>query len=372
MPEAWNYGTETDLNRSVRGEAKTPGGKLVAVTLVCDAHGTPIDCTLDGDFFIEGGEERDELKLIQDVEHALLHGYAIQRALDMHPKMRFVGISVRAIQSAYGKALDKQQAQSAHMASSDGTYVEDRGQSTLDSAADSWHNVPDDHAEQWRLRWSALHPIIVHDTPRNPQEQMDIDELWARQVASGERLATLRVWEWAAPCVVIGRFQSVQDEIHIDEARKEGISIVRRCTGGGAMFIEPGNTITYSLYAPRDFASGVSIEQSYQLCDQWLVDSLRELGLDVRFSGLNDISSPQGKIGGAAQRRFSPVNGGPGSILHHVTMSYDIDAEKMGRILNTSAEKLSDKAVASVVKRIDPLRSQTGLSRDGIIRHLLQ
>jgi lipoate-protein ligase A len=66
------------------------------------------------------------------------------------------------------------------------------------------------------------------------------------------------------------------------------------------------------------------------------------------------------------------VNGGPGSILHHVTMSYDIDAEKMGRILNTSAEKLSDKAVASVVKRIDPLRSQTGLSRDGIIRHLLQ
>ena len=137
------------------------------------------------------------------------------------------------------------------------------------------------------------------------------------------------------------------------------------------MFIEPGNTITYSLYVQRRFVEGFTVAESYRLCDQWLVRSLRQLGLDVRFSGLNDIASQYGKIGGAAQRRFPPTDGGPGSVLHHVTLAYDIDARKMGRILKVSKEKLSDKAVRSAVKRVDPLRSQTGINRERIVSHLL-
>lgn len=137
------------------------------------------------------------------------------------------------------------------------------------------------------------------------------------------------------------------------------------------MFIEPGNTITYSLYAPLDFAHGMSIEESYKLCDHWLVEALRGLGLDVRFAGINDIATQHGKLGGAAQRRFAPVNGGPGAILHHVTLAYDIDAEKMTRVLNVSREKMSDKAVKSAVKRVDPMRSQTGMSRDEVVAWLV-
>ena len=136
------------------------------------------------------------------------------------------------------------------------------------------------------------------------------------------------------------------------------------------MFIEPGNTITYSLYAPRWFAADLDIEESYRLCDMWLIAALRGLGLDVGFSGLNDIASSHGKIGGAAQRRFPPIGSGPGSILHHVTLAYDIDAVKMTRVLNISGEKMSDKAVKSAVKRVDPMRAQTGLSRNGLIARL--
>ena len=257
------------------------------------------------------------------------------------------------------------------------------------------------HAEEYRARWESLRRnlVVVHDTPRMPAEQMTIDETWAREVAAGERRPTLRLWEWAGPAVVIGRFQSAPDEVNLDVAERYGFDVVRRCTGGGAMFIEPGNTITYSLYAPLDFVRGVGIEESYRLCDWWLVESLRGLGLDVRFAGLNDIASQYGKIGGAAQRRF-PVDAvtagaaavtadadakgaaedagtgfgrgrGAGAVLHHVTMAYDIDAAKMGAVLNTSREKMSDKAVKSAVKRVDPLRSQTGLSREAIIDHLL-
>ena len=52
-------------------------------------------------------------------------------------------------------------------------------------------------------------------------------------------------------------------------------------------------------------------------------------------------------------------------------MAYDIDAAKMARVLNTSQEKLSDKAVRSAVKRVDPMKSQTGLTREQIIDDLL-
>ena len=228
-----------------------------------------------------------------------------------------------------------------------------------------------DKSSEYRERWNALKPqlTVIHGHPRTPDEQMAIDETWAREVAAGTRQPTIRLWEWAGPAVVIGRFQSAQDEVNLDIAKQLGFDVVRRCTGGGAMFIEPGNTITYSLYAPLDFVQGVSIEESYRLCDWWLVEALRELGLDVRFAGLNDIASQYGKIGGAAQRRF-PVGSG-GAVLHHVTMAYDIDAAKMSRVLNTSREKMSDKAVKSAVKRVDPMKSQTGLSREHIVEHLI-
>jgi lipoate-protein ligase A len=54
-------------------------------------------------------------------------------------------------------------------------------------------------------------------------------------------------------------------------------------------------------------------------------------------------------------------------VLHHVTMSYDMDGEKMAQVLRIGREKISDKGIASAVKRVDPLRTQTGKSRAEII-----
>lgn len=79
---------------------------------------------------------------------------------------------------------------------------------------------------------------------------MALDEVLTTEVASGRRKPTLRVWEWASPAVVIGRHQSLRNEVDSDAARRHGIEVVRRISGGGAMFIEPGNTITYSICAP--------------------------------------------------------------------------------------------------------------------------
>src|SRR3546814_1660442 len=81
---------------------------------------------------------------------------------------------------------------------------------------------------------------------------------------------------------------------------------------------------------------------------------------------LNDITSSAGKIAGAAQTRRR------GAVLHHVTMAYDIDAVRMLEVLRIGREKLSDKGTTSAVKRVDPLRSQTGLAREAVIEHMVE
>ncbi len=97
-----------------------------------------------------------------------------------------------------------------------------------------------------------------------------------------------------------------------------------------------------------------------------MITALRSLGIEATYVPLNDITSPTGKIGGAAQKRL-----GSGAVLHHVTMSYDMDGEKMVQVLRIGREKISDKGIASAAKRVDPLRSQTGLSRAEIIDRMV-
>lgn len=358
----------------LRGEYKTPGGKLVAVTIAVDGGGAVCSVRLDGDFFVEsvdGSTAADTAAdaLLRDIERALAAGEPVAPAVARHPGARLIGTDARAIETAWRRALGE----APHAAAGMHGRMPERDLCDIHGNRDVRGRE-----REYDIRWSRLLPelAVIRDRPRTPGEQMSIDVAWARQVAAGTRPPTLRFWEWAAPCVVVGRFQSIRDEVHEEVARAEGFEVVRRATGGGAMFIEPGNTITYSLYAPAAFVRGLDVAESYRLCDRWLVDALRELGLDVGFSGLNDIASPAGKIGGAAQRRFPAPRGsggssGPGAVLHHTTLAYDIDAERMSRVLNVSGEKLSDKAVRSARRRVDPLRSQTGMGRDALVDHLI-
>ncbi|MGH8182036.1 MAG: lipoate--protein ligase family protein [Rhodanobacteraceae bacterium] len=216
-----------------------------------------------------------------------------------------------------------------------------------------------------RTDWKDYKWRLIHAAPQPPALHMALDEVLTDEVAARRRLPTLRVWEWSSSCVVLGRFQSLRNEVDAEAAHRHDIEIVRRISGGGAMFIEPGNTITYSLYAPETLVAGMSFQESYQFMDAWVIDALQELGIDVWYQPLNDIASPAGKIAGAAQTRRG------GAVLHHVTMAYDIDTAKMLDVLRIGREKLSDKATQSAAKRVDPLRSQTGLAREEIIEKMI-
>lgn len=215
-------------------------------------------------------------------------------------------------------------------------------------------------------RWKAYDWQIIPGEPVAPPVNLALDEVLTKTVGAGERLPTLRIWRWAAPCVVIGRFQSVRNEVQVENAERLGVRIVRRISGGGAMFIQPENAITWSIHLPPSFVEGLSFPQSYAFLDSWVVSGLRDLGIDAWYVPLNDITSAGGKIGGAAQaRRF-------GGVLHHTTMAYDMDPTVMLQVLRIGQEKLSDKGLRSADKRVGPLRQQTNLPRDTIIDFLIE
>jgi len=216
-----------------------------------------------------------------------------------------------------------------------------------------------------RSSWGEHDWQLIHHGPQPPALHMALDQVLTDEVAAGRRAPTLRVWEWASPAVVIGRFQSLRNEVDAEAAHRHGIEVVRRISGGGAMFIEPGNTITYSIYAPLSLVEGLSFQESYALMDAWVIEALGELGIEAWYQPLNDIASAAGKIAGAAQMRHA------GAVLHHVTMAYDIDAARMLQVLRIGREKLSDKGTASAAKRVDPLRSQTGLPREAVIQRMI-
>ncbi|GAA3634742.1 biotin/lipoate A/B protein ligase family protein [Kineosporia mesophila] len=307
------------------GEYKVPGGKLVVADLTV-REGRLSNVVLSGDFFLEPDEALGRFSQALEGLPADATLATLEQAVETARRDAvMVGFDPRAVGLTVLRALGRSSA---------------------------WHD----------------HRFEVLDSGRqHPHMQMALDEVLARQVGAGERAPTLRVWEWASNSVIIGSFQSLSNEVDIEAAERHGATVVRRISGGGAMFVEPGNTITYSLYVPTTLVEGMSFADSYAFLDAWVIRALRELGVDASYVPLNDIASPSGKIGGAAQKRLAS-----GAVLHHVTMSYDIDAQKMLDIIRIGREKLSDKGIKSAVKRVDPIRSQTGLPREKVIEAMIE
>jgi lipoate-protein ligase A len=219
--------------------------------------------------------------------------------------------------------------------------------------------------QQQIASWRGLGWELIPEEPLAPALNVALDEVLTRRVGAGERPPTLRFWAWAAPAIILGRFQSVRNEIDEAAAAARGVTIVRRITGGGAMFVQPDATITYSIYLPEDHVAGLSFPESYAALDRWTVETFRALGVDAWYAPLNDITSAEGKIGGAAQARRGRA------VLHHTTIAYEMNTDEMAQILRIGKEKLSDKGIASAAKRVSPLRRQTALARAAIVEALI-
>ena len=205
----------------------------------------------------------------------------------------------------------------------------------------------------------------IVDEPTSYSEPMHhaLDEVLLDRLNRGEIEPTLRFWYRETPAIPLGRFQAYADEVAVDYVESRNIPVVRRITGGGAMYVEPGDVITYSMYIPREDIPE-DVEESYATLDEWVIEGLGRVGLEVEHEPLNDISHAEGKIGGSAQLRKNHA------VLHHTTMSYDLDIEAMLSALRIGEEKVSDKAVKSAEKRVAVMRDHIDATREEVIEGL--
>lgn len=218
---------------------------------------------------------------------------------------------------------------------------------------------------EFRHRWREYEWRVIRGEKVAPPVNHALDEVFARRAGSGESDPSLRVWDRYEPEVPFGRFQSLANEVNLENAEKYGVVPVRRMTGGGAMFVEPENIITYSITVPISFVAGMGAVESYEFLDEWIVEALRSIGVEAYHEPINDISSSGRKIGGSAQARSH------GAVLHHTTMSYEMDARKMLEVLRIGEEKVSDKAVQSAEKRVGPIKRQTQMTKEEVISALI-
>ena len=165
------------------------------------------------------------------------------------------------------------------------------------------------------------------NTCRNPEYNLALEEYLC-----GLGNDIFMLWR-NEPSVIIGRFGSVRDEVDMRVAEAEKIHIVRRNSGGGAVYHDLGN-INYSFIL-RD-----SRELTLEYFSNIIIKALHTIGINVEFSFRhNDIFAGERKISGSAQYHHD------GIILHHGTLLFDSDLETMHRLLKHSGSIANIRAL---------------------------
>ena len=195
-------------------------------------------------------------------------------------------------------------------------------------------------------------------------KNMALDEAVCNAVANKMSFPTIRFYRWKPSAVSIGYFQSLESEVRLHECEMLGVDIVRRRTGGGAVYHDNQGEITYSVIAPEGLFPKDIIE-SYKVICGWITDAFSLLGMKAEFKPINDIILNGKKVSGNAQTRRN------GILLQHGTILYDLDVKKMFTVLNVGPEKIADKFIATVEERVTSITKNSSVSKDEVYQALV-
>ena len=168
----------------------------------------------------------------------------------------------------------------------------------------------------------------------DPYRNMAFDE-WCLEHGPDEPVFYL--WR-NRPSVIVGFNQVAENEVNLDYLREHGILLVRRVTGGGAVYHDLQN-LNYSFVGPL-----------HTIDTGLITDALTAMGLNVERTGRNDIFLDGRKISGYARRVWKNRE------LIHGTLMYDVDIETLTAALNVEGSKLNRKGVASVRSRVTNIK----------------
>lgn len=176
---------------------------------------------------------------------------------------------------------------------------------------------------------------------------------------NGVQDETMYLWR-NSDVVVIGRFQNPWKECNINKMEKDSIALMRRDTGGGAVFHDIEN-LCFTF-------TGNTTDSDYRAKNSALVcRALATLGFEAYPSGRNDILIDGAKISGAAFREKN------GKYIHHGTLLIGTDLTRLASYLNPDPKKLASKGIASVRSRVTNLKAlNPNITVKAVMKALLQ
>ncbi len=188
---------------------------------------------------------------------------------------------------------------------------------------------------------------LIRDTHHPAAYNMALDEALLR-LNDGP---VFRTYSWEPSAVSIGYFQSIEEEVDLEMAESMGVDVIRRITGGGAVFHDRDGEVTYSVILPSGHeAARNSAKESYEVLCGGIVEALGILGIDASFAGINDVVVGGKKISGSAQTRKK------WGVLQHGTLLYDLRPEVMFSLLKVPDEKMRDKMIKNIYERVTSLK----------------
>lgn len=180
----------------------------------------------------------------------------------------------------------------------------------------------------------------------NPYFNIALEEYCLMHVDPGEDYFLL--WQ-NEPSIIIGKNQNAIEEINHGFVNEKGIKVVRRISGGGAVYHDLGNlNFTFiSKVEKNRFAD-------FSLFAKPIIKVLKELGIDAMLLGRNDIIANDRKISGNAQRLYK------NRYLQHGTLLFDVNLDDLVESLNVTTDKIQSKGIKSIRSRVGNIKEFLG------------
>ncbi len=184
--------------------------------------------------------------------------------------------------------------------------------------------------------------FITHDNT-NPYFNLASEEYLLKQTKD------FYIYLWTnAPAVIVGVNQNAFEEVNFNFTKENGVKVVRRLTGGGAVYHDLNN-LCYTVIAPYN-----ENENFYKKFTAPVIEYLAELGLNAEFSGRNDVLIDGKKVSGNAQTVYK------NRVMIHGTLLFDSDLSVLEKTLNPNKLKMQSKGIKSVRSRVTTIKNELG------------
>jgi lipoate-protein ligase A len=207
-----------------------------------------------------------------------------------------------------------------------------------------------DKMSSWRLLKLETHNAFMN---------MAIDEAILQARIESLVSNTLRFYCWNPSAVSIGKFQKIENEVQIDNCQKHGADVVRRITGGGTVYHDKEDEITYSVTVHKKDLEAKDITTVYAKIYTGLANALQILGIKADFNRGNEKTCPNltvhgKKISGSAQSHKKNV------VLQHGTLLLNVDLQKMFTYLRVPWAKTCIEVAKVAENKITSMKNELG------------